>query len=88
LPRILALKNGELNLTLEFTYRTYLAIYAPGIVGVVLGAMMYGVPAIGRKWTMVISSALMGVSMFVFSAVNDEASNIGLNVMEYFFQSM
>jgi hypothetical protein len=88
LPRILALKNGALNLSLKFTYRSYLAIYAPGIVGVVLGAMMYGVPAIGRKWTMVVSSALMGVSMFVFSAVNDEASNIGLNVMEYFFQSM
>lgn len=30
----------------------------------------------------------MGVSIFIFSAVNDEASNIGLNVMEYFFQSM
>ncbi|KAK6395455.1 hypothetical protein LTR65_000926 [Meristemomyces frigidus] len=27
-------------------------------------------------------------SIFIFSAVNDEASNIGLNVMEYFFQSM
>lgn len=65
-----------------------MAIYAPGIVGVVIGTMMYGVPSIGRKWTMVVSSALMGVSIFVFSAVNSEASNIGLNCMEYFFQSM
>ena len=30
----------------------------------------------------------MGISIFVFSAVNDAASNIGLNMMEYFFQSM
>lgn len=49
---------------------------------------MYGVPSIGRKWAMVVSSGLMGASIFIFSAVNDEASNIGLNVMEYFFQSM
>lgn len=37
---------------------------------------------------MVVSSALMGVSIFVFSTINTAASNIGLNVMEYFFQSM
>lgn len=49
---------------------------------------MYHVKHIGRKWAMVFSSAMMGISIFVFSAVNDEASNIGLNVMEYFFQSM
>ncbi|KAF1838064.1 MFS general substrate transporter [Decorospora gaudefroyi] len=42
----------------------------------------------GRKWTMVVSSALMGISIFLFSSVNSAASNIGFNVMEYFFQSM
>ena len=88
LPTILALKNGAIQLSLKFTYRSYLYIYAPGIVGVLLGSLMYGVPAVGRKWTMVISSGLMGASIFIFSAVNTEASNIGLNVMEYFFQSM
>lgn len=49
---------------------------------------MYGVPSIGRKWTMVVSSGLMGISIFIFATVNTEASNIGLNMMEYFFQSM
>lgn len=88
LPSVLAIKNGAIDLTLKFTYRSYIAIYAPGIIGVVIGATMYGVPRVGRKWTMVISSGLMGASIFIFSAVNDEASNIGLNVMEYFFQSM
>lgn len=53
-----------------------------------LGAAMYGVPRVGRKWAMVGSSALMGISLFLFATVNTEASNIGLNVMEYFFQSM
>jgi hypothetical protein len=30
----------------------------------------------------------MGASIFIFSTVNTQASNIGLNAMEYFFQSM
>jgi len=88
LPTILAIKNGAINVSLKATYRSYVYIYLPGIVGVVLGSLMYNVPNVGRKWTMVISSGLMGASIFIFSAVNTEASNIGLNVMEYFFQSM
>jgi len=63
-------------------------IYLPGILGVALGALMVYVPRIGRKWAMVFSSALMGISLFLFSTVNTQASNIGFNVMEYFFQSM
>lgn len=53
-----------------------------------LGALMYGVPLVGRQWGMVVSSALMAISLFLFSAINTEASNVGLNIMEYFFQSM
>jgi hypothetical protein len=37
---------------------------------------------------MVIPSALMATSLFLFVAANTQASNIGLNVLEYFFQSM
>ncbi|KAF2233167.1 MFS general substrate transporter [Viridothelium virens] len=88
LPKILALKNSSLDLSLKFTYRSYIYIYFPGVVGVMLGAVLYQIPNVGRKWTMVISSGLMGASIFIFSAINDEKSNIGLNVMEYFFQSM
>ncbi len=53
-----------------------------------LGALMYGIPRVGRQWAMIGSSALMGISLFLFATVNTEASNIGLNAMEYFFQSM
>ncbi|GAB7338990.1 hypothetical protein MBLNU457_5659t1 [Dothideomycetes sp. NU457] len=88
LPTILALKNGNINVSLEQTYRDYVYIYLPGIVGVLAGAFMYNVPGVGRKYTMVLSSALMGVSIFIFSTVNNQPANIGLNVMEYFFQSM
>lgn len=49
---------------------------------------MYRVPRLGRKWTMTISSALMGVSIILFSTVDTVAKNLGLFTMEYFFQSM
>jgi len=88
LPSIFAAKNGELGLSIRTTYRNYLAIYTPGIVAVVLGSMMYRVPVFGRQLTMLIAAALMAVSIFVFSAVNTQPANIGLNMMEYFFQSM
>ena len=88
LPSIFAAKNGELGLSIRTTYRNYLAIYTPGIVAVVLGSMMYRVPVFGRQLTMLMAAALMAVSIFVFSAVNTQPANIGLNMMEYFFQSM
>lgn len=53
-----------------------------------MGALMYGVKRVGRKWAMVGSSALMGISLFLFATVNTETSNIGLNAMEFLFQSM
>lgn len=88
LPTIVAAKNSALTLTLEFTYRSYIYIYLPGIAGVILGVFLYDLPKFGRRITMLISSALMATSLFLFAAVNTEGSNIGLNIMEYFFQSM
>ena len=88
LPQILRRKNAAIDVSLNETYRNYIIIYLPGVVGVLLGTLMYSVPVVGRKYGMVGSSALMGVSLFVFSAVNTQASNVGLNLMEYFFQSM
>ena len=89
LPTIVAAKNSAAGATsLEDTYRSYVYIYLPGIVGVILGVLCYELPRIGRQTTMIFSSALMAVSLFLFSAINTFASNIGLNVMEYFFQSM
>ena len=63
MPAIFACKSGALGLSLTTTYRNYLAIYTPGIFGVLLGAMMYRVPTIGRQVTMMVTSALMAVSI-------------------------
>ncbi|KAI4184700.1 MAG: hypothetical protein L6R41_004561 [Letrouitia leprolyta] len=88
LPQILLAKNREIKVSTAVTYRNFVIIYICGIPGVLLGALMYGVPLVGRQWGMVVSSALMGVSLFLFSAINTQASNVGINIMEYFFQSM
>jgi hypothetical protein len=81
-------KNSAIHVSLRTSYRNFIIIYICGVPGVMLGALMYAVPRVGRKWAMVGSSALMGISLFLFATVNTEASNIGLNAMEYFFQSM
>lgn len=88
LPQILLIKNHQIHVSTAETYRNYVIIYICGIPGVMLGALMYGVPLVGRQLGMIISSALMGISLFIFATINTEASNVGINIMEYFFQSM
>lgn len=58
-----------------------------GVPGVILGAFLIEIPVLGRKWVMVLSSALMGVSLFLYSAITTPAASTGFNAMEYFFQS-
>lgn len=84
----MALKNAQVNVGLTETYAAYIYTYAPGILGVLLGAWMYQIPSVGRKWTMVLASGLMGTSILLLSVVDTRAKNEGLFTMEYFFQSM
>ena len=86
LPTILQRKNIAINKTLQETYRDYFIVYCPGIIGVMLGIFLVKVPALGRKWTLVLSSMMTAVSLFLYSIVSSEASHVGLNAMEYFFQ--
>ena len=88
LPTVIAAKNADITVGLRESYRDYIYIYLPGIVGVLLGVLCYDIPRVGRKWTMVLSSGLMGASLFIFATITTQSSNIGLSLMEYFFQSM
>ncbi|KAG9109344.1 hypothetical protein FRC07_008338 [Ceratobasidium sp. 392] len=88
LPTILLRKNQAINVSLRDTYKSYIIIYVCGIPATLLAAGMVEVPRLGRKWAMVVSSALMATSLFLFATVNTQAANIGLNAMEYFFQSL
>lgn len=87
LPQILRAKGAEEDLSIATTYRNYILIYFPGIFAVALGAAMIEVPKLGRQWAMVVSSALMAVSFFIFTTVNSQAGSIGANAAEYMFQS-
>ena len=88
LPTILARKNKAIHVSISETYRDYIIIYTPGLAGVALGALFIQIPHIGRKYAMFLSSLLMALSLFLFATVNTQTSNVGLNTMEYFFQSM
>ena len=63
-------------------------MYCPGLVAVLLAVFLVQIPSFGRKWTLVLSSMLMGVSLFLYSIVSTEASHVGLNAMAYFFQAL
>jgi MFS family permease len=84
LPYILQKKSENAGLSTESTYRGYIFIYLFGLPGVVLGTSLYK----GRQLAMIGSSAMMGASLFIFTAVNTQAKYIGINGLEYFFQSM
>lgn len=63
-------------------------MYTPGLLAVAVAVLLVQVSALGRKWTLVLSSMLMGVSLFLYSIVNTEVSLVGFNAMEYFFQTL
>jgi hypothetical protein len=88
LPTILQQKNTAINVSLKQTYIDYLIIYSPGIPAVILSVFMVRAPMVGRKWTLVFSSMAMGISLFLFSIVNTQVSDVGFNMMEYFCQTL
>lgn len=40
-------------------------------------------PVLGRKWTLVLTAALQGVSMAMYTQVYTTAGYVGLNAFEY-----
>jgi hypothetical protein len=78
-----------LSLTLTGSIFTHtracsIIIAVVGVPGVLLGTALIEIPRFGRKWAMVSSSALMGVSLFLYSTITTPAASVGFNAMEYF----
>ncbi|KAJ6145434.1 hypothetical protein N7470_009329 [Penicillium chermesinum] len=69
------------------TYREYVYIYLPGVIGSILALFSVQMPLLGRKWSLVISAALQGVSMAMYTQVKNTAGYVGLNALEYIMQS-
>lgn len=70
------------------TYRHYIYIYLPGILGAVLGLVSVQLPLVGRKWSLVISAILQGVAMAMYTQVYTTAGYVGLNAFEYIMQTV
>ena len=88
LPLVLLRFNVNLGNTAEQTYRQYVIIYLPGIVGAVLGLFSVQLPLLGRKWSLVFSAAMQGLSMALYTQVRDVPGYVGLNALEYIMQTV
>ncbi|KZV84579.1 MFS general substrate transporter [Exidia glandulosa HHB12029] len=87
LPKLLAERGAAAHFSTAQTYRNYIYTSLPGLPGVALGASLIEVKALGRRWAMVITAALMGAAMVSFVGVRSARAGVGFNAMEYFFQS-
>ncbi|GAA5828576.1 hypothetical protein JCM11251_000860 [Rhodosporidiobolus azoricus] len=88
LPLILRQKGIDTSTSLNETYRNYVIVYLPGVTATILGSFLMEVPKLGRKGAMILSAGLMGASLFLFSTVNSMAAFTGMNLLEYWAQSL
>ena len=80
--------NVSTGLDVTETYRQYIYIYLPGIIGAIIAVFSIQLPLIGRKWSLVISAILQGLSMALYTQVKNTAGYVGLNALEYLMQSV
>lgn len=74
--------------TVTDTYRQYVYIYLPGILGAVLGLLSVQLPLVGRKWSLVFSAVCQGLAMAMYTQVKTTAGYVGLNALEYIMQTV
>lgn len=78
--------NGQTTVT--ETYRQYIYIYLPGIIGAVLALASVQLPLVGRKWSLVFSAICQGLSMAMYTQVRSTSGFVGLNALEYVMQTV
>lgn len=74
--------------TVTETYRQYVYIYLPGIVGAFIALVSIQLPLVGRKWSLVFSALCQGLSMAMYTQVKTTAGYVGLNALEYIMQTV
>ncbi|KAK6365731.1 hypothetical protein LTS17_011118 [Exophiala oligosperma] len=77
--------NGQDSVT--DTYRQYIYVYLPGILGAVLALLTIQLPLVGRKWSLVFSACCQGLAMAMYTQVKTTAGYVGLNALEYLMQT-
>jgi hypothetical protein len=89
LPVILLANNVSSGQgTVTETYRQYVYIYLPGILGAVLALVSIQLPLVGRKWSLVFSAICQGLAMAMYTQVKSTAGYVGLNALEYIMQTV
>ncbi|GAA5872979.1 hypothetical protein JCM16303_006899 [Sporobolomyces ruberrimus] len=88
LPLILRQKGIDTSTSLDTTYRNYVIVYLPGVTATILGAVLMEIPRLGRKWAMCFAALLMAASLFLYATVDTVAGFVGMNVFEYWAQSL
>ncbi len=74
--------------TVTDTYREYVYIYLPGIIGAVIALFSVQLPLVGRKWSLVFSAACQGLAMAMYTQVKTTPGYVGLNALEYIMQTV
>lgn len=74
--------------TVTDTYRQYVYIYLPGVLGAVMAMAAVQLPILGRKWSLVLGAAIQGLSMAMYTQVKTTAGYVGLNALEYIMQTV
>jgi MFS family permease len=89
LPLILLRNNVDNGRgTVSDTYKQYIIIYAPGILGALLALVSVQMPLVGRKWSLVFSALCQGLAMAMYTQVRTTAGYVGLNALEYIMQTV
>ena len=88
LPIILLRHGTSAGVAVSETYKHYIYIYLPGIVGAVLALISVQLPLVGRKWSLVISAICQGLAMAMYTQVYTTAGYVGLNAFEYIMQTV
>jgi hypothetical protein len=89
LPIILLRNNVDSGAgTVTETYRQYVYIYLPGILGAIIALASVQLPLVGRKWSLVFSAICQGLAMAMYTQVKTTAGYVGLNALEYIMQTV
>jgi len=84
-PKILKNRGQKESEDPSVFYMNYIIIACYGIPGTILATTLIEVPRLGRKFSMVISSFIMGASCIAFVLIDQPVTMLGL---EYFSQSL
>lgn len=87
LPKILLEKGAIEHTSVTDTYFLYIIIACTGIPGSLI-AMLVIRRGVRSKLAMIVSSAMMAASLFLFATINSKAGNLVFNCIEYFCQTI